>query len=96
MLELKEEFIDLLVDALLEEKGGEEKKEKKVKFGFFLRDKFIKSHTTFRPKKRLITEWDVKQHLERGGELVITGPAIITPLARDLIREKRIRIRWKG
>ena len=70
-------------------------KRKEIKKGFFA-GRYLKSFRQHSPSRFLATEVFVRRAVSRGErELRIPGGAIITPLARELIDEKNLKVNYE-
>lgn len=92
---MKKLLADTIVDILSCAKSDSEIKPMPVKFkrGFFLKKPFICSRTTLKSKRVLITENFLLQELKSGSKNVkIPTGAILTPMARMLIEEGKVKV----
>ena len=87
----EKEIIDVIADEMADDLAGG--RAALHKSGFFTKDKWIKSHSTFTTKKNLITEFEVRKIIVKGAKtLRISKDTIIGPLALEIIQEKGIKI----
>jgi hypothetical protein len=82
---------NIIIDEILKNV----KKEKKIKKGFFAGD-YLKNLNKRKSEKILITEEFVKNFLKTGGKILkIPKNVIITPLAKELIEERNLKISYE-
>ena len=63
------------------------------KSGFYTQEKWIKSYSSLKSKKKLVTEFDVRAAIKKGAAVMkIPKDAIVGPLALEIIQEKNIKI----
>lgn len=89
------QIADTVVDIISEKNIGRNSAAgQKYRKGVFLEKKYINSRTTLKNRNILITERYLLDMIKEGKkDLKIPDDAIITPLARMLIDENKIRIR---
>ncbi|MGM0442027.1 MAG: hypothetical protein ACQEQC_06385 [Elusimicrobiota bacterium] len=85
---------DTVVDIITESQiSSRSEEEDDFKRGPLLEKEYIKSRTTFKNKKPLITKDVIENKINEGiKNLKVPSNAVVTPLARMLIEEGRINI----
>lgn len=88
----KERLENLIFDELLKLNP----KEKNIKRGFFAGDYLRGLSPKASGSVRLVTENDVREFLKTGSRVLsVPGGAIITPLARELMDEKNVKVEYE-
>jgi len=82
---------DTIVDAVSETRVSVYEKSR-YKKGFFLKEPFFLGRTALKSRKKLITERYIMDKIRNGQKTVkIPQDAVITPMAKLLIEEGRIK-----
>ena len=97
----KEDIVDIVASCLKcavpressAKKMIEQKNSRQGKWGFYLRETYNKSFTSLPTKRLFYSEYDIKRILkESKNKLQVPKSAIISPLAEEWLKEKRIEI----
>jgi len=89
----EKDIIDVVCDVLAEDKIMPLSESSAYKSGFYTQEKWIKSYSSLKSKKKFIAESDVRIAVKTGaGTLKIPKDAIIGPLALEIIQEKGIKL----
>jgi len=89
----EKDIIDVVCDVLSGDKNTPQGQSSGHKSGFYTQGPWIKSYSSLKTGKKLITEHEVRAALKKGSNVLkIPKDAIIGPLALEIIQEKGINI----
>jgi len=89
----EKDIIDLVYDVIAGDKNIPVSGAHAYKSGFYTQEKWIKSYSSLKSKKKLITEFDVRAAVKSGAvTMKIPKDAIVGPLALEIIQEKGIKL----
>ena len=89
----EKDIIDVVCDVLSGDKNTPKSQSSGHKSGFYVREPWIKSYSSLKSAKKLITEHEVRAAVKNGSKILkIPKDAIIGPLALEIIQEKGINI----
>lgn len=96
-----DDIVEIVLEALKRDTPGKEnfRKElekesgKKGRWGFHVKEPYLKPYTSLPARKIFLSEYEIKQMLKDGKkELRLPASAILSPLALEWLAEKGIKI----